>query len=117
METFLLVLLAIIVTALIVWNLPRLRAQAATRRGRPRRGHTAQAATRRRRPRRDRTAPPPDQMAAAQHVPDDDELRMRAQAHREGAALHQRQAAEMHHGAAPAAPPVAPPPDPYDERY
>ena len=38
METLLLVLIAIIVTALVVWNLPRLRAQAAARRVRPRGG-------------------------------------------------------------------------------
>lgn len=71
MEIVLIILLAIIVTALIVANLPRLRAQTATRRLRSRRGHIA---------------PAPDQTGAMHHVPDDDEVRMRAQAHREAAA-------------------------------
>jgi len=38
MKTLLLVPLAIIITALVVWNLPRLRAQAAAPRLRPRIG-------------------------------------------------------------------------------
>ncbi|MGH2919509.1 MAG: hypothetical protein ACRDLS_13070, partial [Solirubrobacteraceae bacterium] len=77
MGTVLIVVLAVIVTALIMWNLPWPRGQAAGRRARPRR-----------RP----FAPAPDQTGAAAHVPDDEELRMRAQAHREAAARNQREA-------------------------
>jgi hypothetical protein len=101
METLLLVLLVVIVIALVVWKLPRLRAQAAGRR----RGSRMR-----------QTAPAADQMNAAAHVPDDDEVRMRAQAHREAATEHRREATAIEDGAGSAAPPAARPGS-YDERY
>jgi len=94
MELLLLVLLVAVIIALLVWNLPRLRAQAAARRSHRRIGPDA---------------PGHEPMGPARHVPDDDELSMRAQAHREAAQLHARQAAEIEHGAVPAPPPAAPP--------